>query len=305
MADEKLILVTGGSGTIGAALVGRLVARGYRVRLLTLPGDPNAQKCASENVEIRYGDIADPQAVNGICEGAATVLHLAAVVLADDDHLFDRVNVTGTRYLLTDAKNNDVRHFIHISSASVTYRKMTPYSRSKRIAERYVRNGKVPWTIIRPTLVYSDAGGEEFNRFLACLAAWPVVPFVGSGKALKRPVYLGDLIDGLEKIALVENGTGKTYNFSGGSAISMIDFARLCLVLLGKEDRIIIHVPVFLCTILASVMKRFMKKPLLRWNMIAGVIQNADLDPQEAINDLGYAPQPVEKKLGDCFPRVK
>ena len=299
-----LYLLTGGTGTIGGALTRRLTARGARVRILTLPGDPGAHGFEGmEGVELRYGDIADPQVVNGICEGVTTVVHLAAVVLSDDDLVFDRVNVNGTRYLLTDARNCGVNHFIHVSSASVTYRKMTPYSRSKRIAERYLRAAAVPWTIVRPTLVYGETGGMEFDRFVGYLASWPVIPFIGSGKALKRPVYVGDLVDGIDRITRIEKGTGRTYNLSGGSAIAMIDFARLCLTLLGKEDKIIIHVPVVLCRIIAAAMQRCMKKPLLRWNMIAGVIQDANLDPQEAMTDLGYVPAPVEKKLGECFPR--
>ncbi|MBN1760703.1 MAG: NAD-dependent epimerase/dehydratase family protein [Chitinispirillaceae bacterium] len=303
MADGRLFLLTGGTGTIGGALARRLIAGGGRVRILTLPGDLKAPEFEGmEGIELRYGDIADPEAVNGICEGVTTVVHLAAVVLSDDDLVFDRVNVNGTRYLLTDARNCGVNHFVHISSASVTYRKMTPYSRSKRIAERYVRDAAVSWTIIRPTLVYGEEGGMEFDRFVDYLASWPVVPFIGSGKALKRPVYVGDLVDGITRVALLEHGSGKIYNLSGGSSISMVDFARLCLTLLGKEDKIIIHVPVLLCRVIAALMQRWMKKPLLRWNMIAGVIQNANLDPQEAVTDLGYVPAPVEKKLGECFP---
>jgi len=304
MSKTKKILITGGTGSIGSPLVRRLVGCGHAVRILTLPDDPGAAVLAAGGVEIRYGDITDPQCVNGICEGVAMVLHLAAIVLSDDDVAFDRVNITGTRYLLTDAKNYDVQHFIYVSSASVVYRRMTPYSRSKRISERFVRDSAVPWTIIRPTLVYGEKSGMEFELFLDYLSSWPVVPFIGAGKALKRPVYIGDLVDGLEKIACVDKGTGKIYNFSGGSSISMIDFARLCLTFLGREDKIIVHVPVVACRLLAAIMRGVMRKPLLKWNMIAGVIQDANLDPADAIRDLGYNPLRIEKKLGDCFPRM-
>ncbi|MBN1307932.1 MAG: NAD-dependent epimerase/dehydratase family protein, partial [Chitinispirillaceae bacterium] len=173
------ILVTGGTGTIGSALVRRLAGHGRVVRVLTLPDDSGSSVLAEKGVEVRCGDIADPQAVNGICDGIATVLHLAAIVLSGDEDIFDRVNVTGTRYLLTDAKNCGVRHFIYVSSASAVYRRMTHYSRSKRIAERYVRSSPVPWTIVRPTLVYGESGGAEFDMFLDYLSSWPVVPFIG------------------------------------------------------------------------------------------------------------------------------
>lgn len=304
MNSSRTILVTGGTGTIGSALVEGLARQGYSLRVLTLPDDPGGAALEKDGVDVRYGDVSIPESVDGICKGVATVVHMAAVVIADDDRMFDNVNVTGTRYLLTDAHNHGVTHFVYVSSASVVYRKMTPYSRSKRIAERYVRSSNVPWTIVRPTLVYGEKGGMEFDMFLEYLSVYPVIPFIGSGMARKRPVYVNDLVDGLVHIAQRETGTGKTYNFSGGSSISMIDFARLCLVLLGSEDKLILHIPVTICRILAVIMAKVTRKPLLRWNMIAGVIQDADLDPSEAMKDLGYRPLPVETKLKDCFPRI-
>ncbi len=303
MNGPKKILVTGGTGTIGGALVRRLAGLGHTLRVLTLPGDPHAASLAGNGIEIRYGDISDPEAVNGICEGVSTVIHLAAVIIAEDESAFDHVNVNGTRYLLTDAKNCGVRHFVYVSSASVVYRKITPYSRSKRIAERYVRDSGLPWTIVRPTLVYGETGGQEFDMFLEYLRSWPVVPFIGAGKARKRPVYVGDLVDGIELTAGLDTGAGAIYNLSGGSSLTMVDFARLCLTLLGREDRVVVHVPVILCRIVAAFMKKMMKKPALTWNMIAGVIQPADLDPASAIRDLGYSPSPVEKMLPECLKK--
>ena len=126
MADDKKILITGGTGTIGKALIPQLVEKGFSVRVFALKGDPIGELDIIENVEIRYGDITDEETVKGICEGVSTVMHLAAVVLSDDTALFDRVNVNGTRHLLADAKKYGVQHFIHISSASVVYRKLTP-----------------------------------------------------------------------------------------------------------------------------------------------------------------------------------
>ncbi len=303
MGGNRNILITGGTGTIGGRLVQKLISKGYNVRILTLPQHCDSGRLSCKNVDVRIGNISEPADVEGICRGIDTVVHLAAVIIADDESLFDSVNIMGTGHLLADAQKYGVGHFVHISSASVCYPKMTPYSRSKRIGEEYVRKSGIPYTIVRPTLVYGETGGMEFDMFVNYLQKWPVIPFIGNGKAMKRPVYAGDLIDGLERIASLETGNGKIYNLSGGSSISMIDFARLCLTVLGKPNKPIVHLPVFLCIMIAAAMKRLMKKPLLTWNMIAGVIQDSDLDPSQAVTDLGYAPHGVEKKLKDCFPR--
>ncbi len=303
MTTSRNILVTGGTGNIGSALVKRLIDSGYRVRVLALPDDPFVYRLENTGVDFFHGDIANKESLNGVCTGIDTVLHLAAVLLSDDDSVFDRVNIEGTQNILHDARQNSVKHFIHVSSASVVYRRTTPYSLSKRVGERLVRESGVPWTIVRPTLVYSESGSLEFNMFLDYLIKFPVIPFIGDGQALKRPVYVGDLIDAFVRLVAIADGTGKTYNFSGKNAISMIDFARMCLLLSGSENKLFVHIPEWLCILAARLMKKYMKNPPLKWNMIAGVVQNADLDPSETINDLGYEPSDLVNQLRKCFPR--
>ncbi len=101
-----------------------------------------------------------------------------------------------------------------------------------------VRESGVPWTIVRPTLVYSEDGGLEFKMFLDYLLKFPFIPFIGQGEAIKRPVYVQDLVDAFRKnLVAIPEGTGKIYNFSGKNAISIIDFARLCLLLSGQRVR--------------------------------------------------------------------
>lgn len=303
--ENKLYLVTGGTGAMGSILVHRLISSGKRVRVLTLPGDPCVSRLKDIDVEIRYGDISKPEDLKRICEDVHTVLHLAAVIISNDESVFDRINIEGTRNLLHEAKLSSVSHFIHVSSASVVYPRVTPYSLSKRVAERFVKESKVPWTIIRPTLVYGKSGGLEFDMFLDYLDRFPIIPFIGNGTALKRPVYVEDIIDGFIKLIDSGRGLGKIYNFSGRNNISIINFARLCLVLLNKPDKKIIHIPTFIYMILAFFLKKVMKNPPLKWNVIAGVIQDADLDPREAIEDLQYNPSSVMERLPECFPRKR
>ena len=100
-----------------------------------------------------------------------------------------------------------------------------------------------------------------------------------------------------------EKAFGKTYNLSGGEPIRVIDLAKLCLRLLGMERKPILHVPVWLCRMLALAMKMFMNDPPLTWQVIAGITQDANLDPSEAIVDLGYDPRKVSECLPKMFPR--
>jgi len=299
-----MILITGGTGVMGTALVQRLRAKGRPVRVLALAGDRGAAGVETLGAEARSGDVSRVEDVAGACDGVETVYHLAAVIVAFDDAVYQRVNVGGTANVVAEARRAGVKHFVHVSSASVVYPKTTAYSRSKREAERIVRESGIGYTIVRPTLVYDDRrGAQEFDDFLAYLRRFPVVPFIGSGRARKRPVHASDVVAGLTAIEGNGKAIGKVYNLSGREVITMRAFARLCLRLLGQERKPVVALPVWFCHAASWLMGVAMTRPPLRWPVIAGVTQDADLDPSEACRDLGYAPSRVSERLPSCFPR--
>lgn len=302
---ENLILITGGTGAMGSVLIPKLTARGYAVRVLTLTGDRNATALRARGVDVRFGDVSRKETLSGICDGVSVVLHLAAIIITDDESLYTSINAGGTRNMVESAQAAGVSHFIHISSASVVYPKPTPYSISKRVAEDFVKRSDLSWTIVRPTLVCGRRGGQELDMFLDYLKKFPVVPFIGPGGAIKRPVHVDDIVEGLVSLACQRTGAGKIYNFSGATAISMLEFAKLCFVFMDKTDRRVVSLPIWFCKLLAALMKLLMRNPPLKWSVIAGMTQDADLNPAAAINDLGYNPRGVEVFLPECFPRGK
>jgi nucleoside-diphosphate-sugar epimerase len=293
-----MILLTGGAGVMGRRLVQGLRERGERVRVL----DRSGTRLDDPQVELRHGDVTDPASLSGVFDGVDTVYHLAAVLIAHDPAVFERVNVGGTRNVLAAANAAGVKQFIFVSSASVLYPKTTAYSRSKRECERLVREqDRMHWTIVRPTLAYNEHGGEEFRMFLEYLRKFSVVPFIGRGRALKNPVHVDDLMRGFLAVAGNPVAYGKTYNFSGGEDISIWDLAHLMLRHQGIAKPFL-PLPVWLCTAIAGVLEGRMARPPLTWNVIAGITQDANLDNSEARRDLGYAPIGVREGLQRCFP---
>lgn len=298
----KTAVITGAAGVMGTRLVTRLLKAGWRVRALVLPNDPLRSRIESLGCEIREGNVSDADSIRGLCTGAHTVYHLAAVIIAHDPSVFERVNRQGTANVAREAARAGVEHFIYVSSASVTYPVRTAYAESKLAAERIVTSlPGLSYTIVRPTLVYEAGGAQELMMFLDYLKRLPIVPFIGSGRALKRPVWSEDVVDGLARLAGNTRAYGKTYNFSGGEAISMIDFARLVLTHHGAA-RPIIPLPVSLFSGAAWLLKQLMERPPLTSSAIAGIINDANLDPSEAMRDLGYRPLGVVEGFRRCFP---
>jgi len=303
--ENETILVSGGVGVMGARLVKDLAAAGHRVRALTLPGDPCVERLAGVDAEIVFGDITKPETLEKPLEGVTTVFHLAGVILSTDPAVFRRVNTEGTRNMVDAARSAGAAHFVFVSSTSAID-PISEYARSKAAAEEIVRSSGMAWTIVRPTLVYESGGGQEFMGFLESLLKYPVVPFVGKGRALKNPVHVDDMGRGLLAIAGNPKSHGKTYNFSGGEEISIRDLARLMLRHQGVSKPFV-HIPLPVCRTLAFVMERMMKlkNPPLTGYAITRIEQNAAPDNSEARRDLGYAPIGVTEGMERSFPLAR
>ena len=298
---KRRVLLTGAAGEVGRRLARRLVADGWTVRALVLPGDPLRARLDGVVDDVCEGDVRDAASLGPACAGVDTVFHLAAVILTQHKDQYDRINRRGTANMVAAAAAAGVRHFVYVSSASVVYPRLTPYGQSKLDAERIVAaETRFSHTIVRPTLVYDATGAQEFMLFRRFVLRFPVVPFVGTGRARKRPVFSDDVVDGLARIAGNDRSFGRTYNLSGGETITLGDLARLVLHLEGRP-RPLVPLPVSVCRVVAAVLGRLMRDPPLTPYAIAGFVNDADLDPALAMAELGYRPRGVREGLTACF----
>lgn len=297
-----MILVTGGLGVMGATLVKGLLERGDKVRAIDVANHPHRDRLADTDAEIVLGDITKPETIAAAFDGVKTIYHLAAVLISSDASMFQKVNVEGTRNMIEGGKTCRAEHFIFVSSISVTYPHVTPYSLSKRACEKMVKEqDAMQWTIIRPSLAYNAYGGQEFMMFYDYLKKYPVVPFIGHGKALKNPVHVDDLMRGFLAVPGNEKSYGQTYAFCGGEEIAIWDMAKLMLKH-AKQSKPFVPVPIVVCKALAGVLQLTMKNPPLTWNAIAGVSQDANPDCSQATADLDYDPIGFTAGMQQCFP---
>jgi nucleoside-diphosphate-sugar epimerase len=298
----SVVFVSGASGVLGSRLVRTLVDSGWAVRALVQPGDPFRSRLDGLPCDIREGDLARPGSLRGLLDGVTTAFHLAAIILSPDPDAFERVNRLGTAQLVSEAARAGVEHVVYVSSASVTYPRLTRYAQSKLAGEALLKaETRLRHTIVRPTLVYDENGGQEFMMFWRYLERFPLVPFVGDGRARKRPVWAGDIVDGLRRIAGNPRSHGRTYNFSGGESVTIQELAEMMLARHGEKKRFL-HLPVPLCQAGALVLGLLMRDPPLSLQAIAGLVNDADLPPDEATRDLGYVPLGVREGLVRCFP---
>ncbi len=257
------IVVTGSTGQVGLHLVEALVARGHRVRAVTMPGDRTLRD--RRDVEVVEADVRDAASLNRAFLDADTVYHLAAVVSTKttDDPVLWAVNATGAANAARSAREAGVRKFVHFSSMVVfdpdprdrpldeERRRVcgeahAPYSRSKVLGERLVRrevDAGLDAVVVHPTVV---VGPHENHH------AGIVRNLIAPGMAGKLPavieggfnlVDVDDVVTGA--IAAAERGrTGESYILSG-RWYSVRHFAGLCASMSGRR-RPVVQLPMWL-----------------------------------------------------------
>lgn len=199
------ILITGGTGTLGRAVVTGLAAAGRPVRVLSRRPGPDQV----------VGDLVTGRGLPAALSGVDTILHLATT-------LRGRGDVTATRNLVAAAK--DVRHLVFVSIVGVD-RIPLGYYRGKLAAEELVR--AVPHTILRAT---------QFHDLIArILAGAAKVPLVLPVPALRvQPVDVRDVATRLAELARGEP-LGRAPDLGGPRTRTFAELATEFLLATGRR----------------------------------------------------------------------
>lgn len=133
------ILVTGGTGTLGRHVVAQLRQSGHRARILS--------RRPRGHVDAVQGDLKSGAGVAKAVAGMDAVVHAAT---SARESLRGRADVQATQRLLTASRDAGVKHFVYVSIVGIE-RVAYPYYGTKLAAEKLVREGAIPWSIVRAT----------------------------------------------------------------------------------------------------------------------------------------------------------
>jgi sterol-4alpha-carboxylate 3-dehydrogenase (decarboxylating) len=210
------VLVTGGSGFLGQAIVRELLepnapVKASMIRIYDMKEPGN--KHSDSRIEFIKGDVRNTELLDTACKGINLVIHAAAIIdwgIYTEEEVMSN-NLTGTRNVIEACMQNNVGHLVFTSSLDAIYngkplvnvdeshpypvKHRTSYCRSKYLAELAVKEANsesLKTVILRPSDIFGEADPYHIDS-LVNMAKGGFYVRIGNGKARTQHVYVGNI----------------------------------------------------------------------------------------------------------------
>jgi NADH dehydrogenase len=294
-----MILVSGGTGRVGSAIVKELLRRGENVAVLGRDAE-KIRKRLGTSVEVRVGDVREPATLAAAMQGIDVVVNAvqfpgSPIENRGKGFTFEEVDLKGTRHQVDAAKTAGVRRFVYISGVGAAKDAEKHWFRYKWEAENYLEKSGLEWAILRPTWVY---GPEDvsLNRFLGFASKLPFVPMFGNGKQDMQPVFIDDVGRAAADCALKAEAANQLFEIGGPDVMSMNDVVAAALEVKGKK-RMLLHQPAFVGKTIGTLMG-ILPSPPLSADAIDFITEPAVADNGRLLEVLKPQLTPLREGLG-------
>ncbi len=289
-----MILVVGGTGFVGSHLIQRLRKDGLPVRAI-VRGPRKAQALKDLGVEVFPGHIADKASLEAAAAGVERVIHLVGIIQEAPGVTFRGVHVEGTRNLIEAAKKAGVRHFFYQSALGTRPGAKSEYHKTKWEAEELVRASGVPYTILRPSLIYG--AGDQFTlRLSEMLKISPVMPVIGPGRSKIQPIYIDDVVTCIAKAVASDAFLNEIYEIGGPEQLTYEEVTAAIAGAMGIK-RPMVHVPLLFMKPMARLLETVLPKPPVTTDQLIMLQEDNVCGMQDVREAFGVEPAPFSEGL--------
>ncbi len=292
---NRSVVVLGGSGFVGRALIARLLAQGDRVRVLSRSADTGARIPAG--TELRVGDVFDAACLQDAFAGADAVINLVGILneRGDDGSGFRKVYVELAETVIAAMQHAGVRRLLQMSALHAGDGE-SHYLKARGEAEARVRGSGLDWTLFRPSVI-AGPGDGLFCRFAQLLRFSPGLP-LGGADARFQPVWIGDVADAFVRALDDSTTIGRSYDLVGPEVMTLGEIVKITAKT-KRWTRFVLPLPAALGRMQAEVGEHLPGKPISRDNWRS--LQRDSTSDDNGLPKLGIAPTDVRGKLPEIL----
>lgn len=289
------ILVTGGTGFVGAKVVHALRAQERAVRVL-VRNPSRGEQAAAWGAELAVGDTTDPESLRRALDGCTHVVHLVAIIRGRPED-FERVMTQGTEDLVAAAREAGVERFVLMSALGTgePTAATVPYYRAKWAMEQAVQASGLEHTIFRPSFVFGSDGGA-LRTFVRQVRWSPVVTVIGKGLQRSQPIWVDDVAAYFAAAVDLPAAANRTFELGGPDVVTWNELYTRIARTLGKR-RPLAHVPFAVARVGARLTERLPGAPLSA-DQVA-MLEGADnvVSDASAVETFGLPLVPLDEQL--------
>lgn len=233
------ILVTGGTGFIGQALVRHLVEAGHQVRILLRASTQSPNLPRSVPVEVTVSGLDDERGLRAAMVGVDTVYHLAGSEWRGVYASLVDIDIQGTQNVVAAAIDARVKRLFFVSHLGADRGSAYPVLKAKAIAEEYIRRSGIEYTILRTAIVFgrNDGFTTGLAQLISTLPRFFLVP--GDGESLLQPLWVEDLATCLTWALDDERTLNQMYEIGGPEYLSFNQIISTIMEAMSIQRRII------------------------------------------------------------------
>lgn len=233
------ILVTGGTGFIGQALVRHLAEAGHQVRILLRASSRSPNLPRSVPVEVTVSGLDDERGLRAAMVGVDTVYHLAGSEWRGVYASLVEIDIQGTQNVVAAAIDARVKRLFFVSHLGADRASAYPVLKAKAIAEEFIRRSGIEYTILRTAIVFgrNDGFTTGLAQLLSTLPRIFLVP--GDGESLLQPLWVEDLATCLTWALDDERTLNQMYEIGGPEYLTFNQIILTIMEVLGIQRRII------------------------------------------------------------------
>lgn len=288
-----MLLVTGATGFVGRNLVRGLREEGISVRALVR--DPaKAGWLKDLGVELAAGDVTDTASLEKAAWGIERVVHLVGIIQEAPGATFQGVHVDCTRNVLEASKKAGVRHILYMSALGTRPNAVSEYHKTKWQAEELVRASGIPFTILRPSLIYGKGDGFT-TRLTQAIKFSPFLPVIGSGSSKVQPIFIQDVVSCTIKAVTSTRIPDMVYELGGPEQLTYEEVTVALAEAMGIR-RPVLHMPLRLMQVMARVLETLLSNPPVTTNQLV-MLQEDNICGMKDIQEV-FGIQPIAFKDG-------
>jgi NADH dehydrogenase len=210
-----MILVTGGTGFIGQELIRHLVERGFQVRILLRPSYQSPRLPRGVPVEAVVCSLKDERGLRAAMKGVDAVFHLAGAEQSGSRADLQSVDIDGSRLVSQAAAEAGVERLLYLSHLGADRASAFPVLKVKGIAEHFIMQSGVPYTIFRSAVVFGP--GDHFTTALVRLLRMSPFFFLlpGNGATFLQPIWVEDLVTSMILSMDTPDTAGQVFSVGG------------------------------------------------------------------------------------------